>query len=444
MRSNQNHHRHGRHESALERAFPEQRLYLQSDNETRLIRFLPKTQFFTLSGLALLLGWTIVATAILLMDSIGVGSVRDQAAREQMLYEKRMNAMAQDRDKRAEEALLAQDRFNTALAQVSAMQSELLASEDRRRELETGISVVQAALRKTILERDAAVAEGEMLTGMLSQRGSSAEGTSGRSREIAATMDILSDMLDVTAAERDIVAVEANSARTDLESQLREARLERERSERIFTQLEDALTISVQPLEKMFRSAGVNTDSLIEQVRRDYSGQGGPLTPLTFSTKGEAPDELTLRANDILSSLDRINLYRLAVEKTPFMIPLTQSFRYTSGFGPRWGRMHAGTDFAGAHGSPIHATADGVVTHAGRAGAYGNLVKIKHAYGYETRYAHASKIYVKVGQRVSRGDKIAAMGNTGRSTGTHLHYEIRINGKAINPMKYIKAARDVF
>ncbi|NKB29525.1 MAG: peptidoglycan DD-metalloendopeptidase family protein [Rhodobacteraceae bacterium] len=428
----------------MERAFPEQRLFLRSEGETRYLRFTPKIQLIALTGCALVLGWTIVATAILLMDSVGVGNVRDQVARDQLLYEKRLATMSQSRDARAEEARLAQERFNTALQQVSNMQSELLASEDRRRELETGIKVVQTALRRTILERDAAMAEGEMLSGLLTDDGTARTGTTSRTREIATTVDMLADLLDVTAAERDIESVESQAARSELEELLRKKRIENDRTDRIFAQLEEALTVSVQPLEKMFSSAGVNTDNLIEQVRRDYSGQGGPLAPLTFSTKGEAPDEMTLRANEILSSLDQINLYRLAVEKTPFMIPLTQSFRYTSGFGPRWGRMHSGTDFAGAHGSPIHATADGVVTHAGRAGAYGNLVKIQHAYSYETRYAHASKIYVKVGQRVSRGDRIAAMGNTGRSTGTHLHYEIRIGGKAINPMRYIKAARDVF
>ena len=89
-------------------------------------------------------------------------------------------------------------------------------------------------------------------------------------------------------------------------------------------------------------------------------------------------------------------------------------------------------------------TADGVVTFAGWQSGYGRLVKVRHDFGIETRYAHLSKINVKVGQRVSRGDRIGAMGNSGRSTGTHLHYEVRLGGKATNPMTYITAARDVF
>ncbi len=84
------------------------------------------------------------------------------------------------------------------------------------------------------------------------------------------------------------------------------------------------------------------------------------------------------------------------------------------------------------------------MTYAGWMSGYGRLVKIQHEFGIETRYAHQSKIRVKVGQRVSRGDRIGDMGTSGRSTGTHLHYEVRVGGKAVNPMTYIKAAKDVF
>ncbi|MGB5871909.1 MAG: peptidoglycan DD-metalloendopeptidase family protein, partial [Albidovulum sp.] len=150
------------------------------------------------------------------------------------------------------------------------------------------------------------------------------------------------------------------------------------------------------------------------------------------------------RAGRILDGLDRVNLYRLAIEKTPLAMPLKTSYRFTSGFGRRWGRMHEGVDFAGGYGSPIYTTADGVVTHAGWKSGYGNLVEVRHAFGLTTRYGHMSAIKVTVGQKISRGDRIGDMGNTGRSTGTHLHYEVRIDGKAVNPMSFIKAATNVF
>jgi murein DD-endopeptidase MepM/ murein hydrolase activator NlpD len=145
-----------------------------------------------------------------------------------------------------------------------------------------------------------------------------------------------------------------------------------------------------------------------------------------------------------------MNMYRIAAFKLPFAMPVKDSFRWTSGFGYRkdpkgYGtRMHEGTDMAGSYGTPIYATADGVITHAGWDGGYGRLVKIRHDFGVETRYAHLSQIRVEVGQRVSRGDRIGDMGNSGRSTGTHLHYEVRLGGDAVNPMTFIKAAKNVF
>jgi murein DD-endopeptidase MepM/ murein hydrolase activator NlpD len=142
--------------------------------------------------------------------------------------------------------------------------------------------------------------------------------------------------------------------------------------------------------------------------------------------------------------LDRMNLMRIAVEKIPYAMPLQSSYRFTSPFGRRWGRQHAGVDLAAPRGTPIFATADGVVTAAGRESGYGNVVRIRHEFGFETVYAHQSRIRVKVGQEVSRGVQIGDMGSTGRSTGSHLHYEVRVNGQPVNPMTYLEAAKDVF
>ena len=215
-----------------------------------------------------------------------------------------------------------------------------------------------------------------------------------------------------------------------------------ERNGQIFRQIEEAMIVSVQPLEKMFRSAGMNPKAILEAVRRGYSGYGGPFMQPSDTNAQMSFEEQ--RASKILSDLGTLNIYRIAIEKVPLAHPIKDNHRFTSGFGPRWGRMHNGLDFAAPHGTPIYASADGVVIFAGRQSAYGRLIKIKHDFGYETRYAHLSKIRVKNGQRVSRGERIGDMGNTGRSTGTHLHYEIRSNGKAVNPMNYIKAAKDVF
>ena len=432
--------------SWLERRFPERRVFLKSDQDTRFIRLSSETQVVAVAGVAVIVGWTALSTAILLMDSIGSGNFREQAKRDQATYQERLNILSAERDARAQEALAAQDRFNAALAQISAMQSELLASENRRRELETGIEVIQTTLRTTMKQREQVRTE---LTEL--KQDSDGSGMYLASVGDPAQMEFMTDALARTAEERDQIAADAQTALDQRDELELEIRLMQERSDEIFRQLEEAMVISVEPLDKMFRQAGMPTDRIIEEVRRGYSGMGGPLTPLSMSTRGESDlsaDEV--RANQLLQQMDQLNLYRIAAEKAPFATPVHSAVRFTSGFGsrrdPKTGgrRMHNGVDFAGPQGTDIFATADGVVSHAGWQSGFGRLVKIKHAFGIETLYAHNTKINVKVGQRVSRGDHIADMGSTGRSTGTHLHYEVRVNGKPVNPMTYIKAARNVF
>lgn len=428
----------------LEKYLPEQRLFLRTDTATRFVRLKSSTQAAILAGGGLFVAWSAVATAVLLMDFVGSDSVREQAQRERAFYEMRLGELATERELRAAEAAAAQERFYAALEQVSAQQSELLASEERREELETGIEVIQKTLRRTIRERDAARAEAETLLARLEDETGAEALARGRAEDTLATLDYLAFALAATAEERDGMAQAAGDMNRRVEELLMEQRLAEERNSRIFARLEEAVSVSMEPLERMFENAGIPADKIIEDVRRSYSGQGGPLTPLSFSTKGHPEDATTQRVNALLGELDRINLYRLAVDRTPFAMPVRAGHRFTSGFGPRGGRMHEGIDLAAGIGTAIHATADGVVTHAGWLSGYGKLIKIRHANGYETRYGHLNRIRVKVGQRVSRGELIGDMGNTGRSTGPHLHYEVRVGGRAMNPMTYIKAARDVF
>ena len=117
----------------------------------------------------------------------------------------------------------------------------------------------------------------------------------------------------------------------------------------------------------------------------------------------------------------------------------------TSGYGvradPFRGRaaMHAGIDLAGPVGTPIYATADATVDRSQWANGYGNLIELNHGRGIQTRYGHLTRSIVRAGQRVKRGDLIGYMGSTGRSTGSHLHYEVRVDGKAVNPVPFMEA-----
>jgi murein DD-endopeptidase MepM/ murein hydrolase activator NlpD len=135
------------------------------------------------------------------------------------------------------------------------------------------------------------------------------------------------------------------------------------------------------------------------------------------------------------------------LEQTVISIPSKQpvdDLQFTSTFGVRsdpfrgTAAMHAGVDIPGSIGTPIYATADGVIAKAERSGGYGNLVQINHGKGIETRYGHLSKIIVAANTRVRRGQIIGLMGSTGRSTGSHLHYEVRVDGRAVNPIPFLQ------
>lgn len=420
--------------SVLERWLPEQRLFLKSDRSTRFLRLRPTTQLLALGGVATVFGWSIVASSILVIDSFGANASRDGIGGAQGTLEARLSDLSVERDSRAAEAVAAQNRFSVALDQVSRMQSQLLESEARRRELETSIGAVQASLQEAVSTREAAPGQA-----------TDDKDATLRTAELQAALDILSRELKAASDERGRAVQDAEDARRVADA----VTLERDqivaRNDEILSQLEDAVSVSVKPLDDMFRNVGMNPDEILRTVRRGYSGQGGPLNPIGYSSSGNAEiSQRDAKANEILITLDQMNSYRIAVEKMPLAMPVKSAFRYTSPFGRRWGRAHEGIDMAGPVGSPIFATGDGVVVFAGWQSGYGNLIKIKHELGTETRFGHLSKIRVKVGQKVSRGARIGDMGNTGRSTGSHLHYEVRVNGRAVDPMSFIKAAQNVF
>ena len=375
------------------------------------------------------------------METIGSGNFREQAKRDQQTYQQRLKEMEFERNLRRQEAVSAHTRFELALREVSQMQSRLLISELERAELKTAFVILQDRLRATTAQTQL-LQEERSSEIELSKTKAPKLPINGFNESDRQTITFLNDALSDTAIQRDRSITDTANALRQIDNITLEIRLMEERNEQIFRQIEEAITVSIKPLEKVFNKVGLNSKYIIDIVRRGYSGYGGPFIMSSTDNSPLTPNEK--RTAEILSSLNEVNIYRIAMEKVPLAHPLKRANRFTSGYGRRWGKMHYGADFAAPHATPVHSTADGVVVKIGWMSGYGRMIKIKHDFGFETSYAHLSKIRVKKGQRVSRRDHIGDMGNTGRSTGTHLHYEVRLNGKAVNPMKYIKAARNVF
>jgi murein DD-endopeptidase MepM/ murein hydrolase activator NlpD len=436
----------------LERYLPEQRLFLRSDTSTRFVRLQPLTQAVTIGAVATFFAWGTIATSILLMDAIGSGNLRDQAIRDQSTYEQRLNELALERDLRAKEAEAAQTRFSEAMGRISDMQLQLLASEQRRLELETGIDTIQTTIQRVVRERDDARKRLAEVTNTLRAETGAATTTEDRARETGEMLDYLLAAVDKLSVETHETSIDAAQSLAQAQHLALENDLLRDRNHLIFSQLEQALSVVIDPLERVFRSAGVSPDQIRRLVRQGANSQTASLRPIAVSTSGVmAMGEDVARANNILSQLADINAYQQGVARLPVATPVRMgAVRQTSGFGmrrhPLTGRstMHNGLDWAGPRGTAILASADGVVKKAARQSGYGNLVIIQHDFGIETYYAHLSSMDVREGQRVSRGQKIGGMGTTGASTGVHLHYEVRINGRAVNPMTYIKAGQHVY
>lgn len=179
------------------------------------------------------------------------------------------------------------------------------------------------------------------------------------------------------------------------------------------------------------------------------SSTGGPLVEAIPMTEDDLQTAITKLVSAIgsrdeyLSSVEADVLHNSVLkDMLPNSKPISAAYK-SSSFG--WRKdpfrgtkaFHEGLDFTAKTGTPIRAAADGIVTKSGNFSAYGKLIKLDHGAGLETRYAHASKLLVKAGERVVKGQKIALVGSTGRSTGPHLHYEIRLNGHALDPRKYL-------
>ncbi len=193
---------------------------------------------------------------------------------------------------------------------------------------------------------------------------------------------------------------------------------------------------------KAIRKLGLDPNVMLRSSNRD--AMGGPFEALSTGSDGA----IDPRFERLGLSLARMSALERGLDGVPQVMPANID-NISSGFGYRsdpfngHAAMHAGLDFKGQIGAPIHAAAKGKVSFVGRRSGYGNVVEIRHGNGLLTRYAHMSKFAARVGQPVDAGDVIGAIGSTGRSTGPHLHFEVRINDRAVNPRPFLEIAPDV-
>jgi murein DD-endopeptidase MepM/ murein hydrolase activator NlpD len=222
-------------------------------------------------------------------------------------------------------------------------------------------------------------------------------------------------------------------------------RVEREQTLRLAAIARPASAAASQ-LKRVLDMAGLSADRILARRRRPEAtpAVGGPLMPADEPASGTTAFERNLAdARSAVGTLDRL---RGALPSLPLRKPLNGASRLSSGFGyrvdPFLGKpaLHSGVDLLDDYGEPVRAAAGGMVVAAGPSGGYGNMIEVDHGSGFSTRYGHLSQISVAPGQKIPPGAVLGRVGSTGRATAAHLHYEVRSEGEAIDPTRFLRAA----
>ena len=232
---------------------------------------------------------------------------------------------------------------------------------------------------------------------------------------------------------RPVGLITTDTAQTEVDSPRPEVVISDAPPEAEHESLTEIASRAIGELRRLLASTGLNVERLFPQLASKRP-EGGPFVPLP---KGNQPTEM---------SPDKLETIRSLIKSLPLSTPL-DSFQLESRFGPRHdpfnhrASFHTGLDLSAPYMSPVYATAAGVVTFAGYYSDYGKVVEIDHGNGIATLYAHLHRFTVAVGQRVAEHDQIGFLGSSGRSSGPHVHYEVRVNDEPQDPEKFIGLAR---
>ena len=471
-------------QEALRKWLPERQIILRTEGETRYVRVTTRFQVGFLAIWVLFAGWVGFST-ISYVNHLSVIAAKNDAI---------------DDSRHAYRKLL--DQVSDYQVSIVAITRDLGETETRLRELfhrneelRQNLSSTEVALRSTKEERDRVRQGRKALGDQLEMLGSELRQITGKNNalenhigslrstlqsveaqkaEIAAERAALDDKLwqlhneleaannkthlletvirglksdlrtvvldrSKTASENDRLRAEVGGLSAQIESM-------REAHETELQVIADRTLSNIRHAEEVIRRTGLKLEHVAPLPSAHLTGQGGPFIP--YHPDMDAPDaEESLRAKMDLW-LDRWDQLSAIYFSLPLAKPIGNGYM-TSGYGRRRdpfnGRlaMHYGVDFAGPAKQDVFTTADGVVTFSGHKSRYGRVVDVDHGNGLSTRYGHLHKTMVKVGQKVVTGDVIGLLGSTGRSTGPHVHYEVRYKGKALNPRKFLRAGNYV-
>ena len=351
-----------------------------------------------------------------------------------------------------------QKKFTGITEDLESNHSMMLGLVEKNSSLRQSLNSVSQKLAATQTERGKISSARESLKNDLVEIENQLRKTASRNFSLKDNLSSVENNLQSVMDERNEALFESAKVRHKLKTSEIQRRKDIVALEDRLEQLQEDQQTSVQRLtrrasqtieghEKIIELAGLDTIKLLKSDTSLPEGQGGPF--IAAKHDNLSGGQLRADLDNLDGHLNRLEALQVVMAKLPLVAPLN-SYRITSGYGKRrdpknkkWA-AHYGLDMASPKKSKIYAPAPGKVTFVGWKGNYGRLIEIDHGAGVKTRYGHLHRFLVKKGQKVKFRDKIGLLGNSGRSTGAHLHYEVVFKGKAKNPSKFIEAGRNVF
>lgn len=370
------------------------------------------------------------ATSYLVLRDDLIGASMARQARMQHAYEDRIAALRSQVDRVTSRQLLDQQLMEEKVAELIARQNALSNRHGKIGPLldRVGVTPQQIPIPVSNPKKQASLST---VTAKTARLAALASAPTIIAEPATAHINPLAYAAGKPSAARESVGERADRIFSSVTLSLKS--IEREQIEKMQGLAVDAFETASE-IDEIIKSAGLPRPAIGD------SAVGGPFV------RPNDPNAFEATLDDLDQALGRLDTVRRHARKMPIGIPAPGreiTSRYGNRRDPFLGRLafHGGIDFRTPTGTPIIATGSGVVVHAGRNGGYGKMVEIDHGNGITTRYAHLSAVEVRKGDHVAIGVRIGKSGSTGRSTGPHLHYEVRRNGNAVDPMRFLKAAK---
>ncbi|SBV95333.1 putative Peptidase M23B [uncultured Alphaproteobacteria bacterium] len=435
----------------LRRRFPERMIYIRTGGVSRTMTLTTTKQILMTTVLAGALGWTVYASGMQLAHEAILSLKSDQIAAARAAHDEVLAELVSYREKVAAltgDLQSSYARANDLAMQGVDLQKEIVAVE--RRMSSSGRS--DAAKQKDQAQLDALE---QKYVGVETARAQIERERERLRKQLAEIDQRMSRLASKGEVENDVLELRQAVLQRDLATSQRDTlvaenkrlsdRLERIQSaqKQLFDQVAGLADGGITQIEKTLRKTGLNVDELLG---KQEANRGGPFVPADLPDLGR--EDLNTAMRSLSEQIDRWDGLARLMDNLPLGYPV-KTPRITSGFGyrrdPFTGELaeHSGIDFRGEKGDVALATAPGTVVYVGDRGNYGLTVDIDHGMGLVTRFAHLEEALVKVGDELQTGGPVALIGNSGRSTGRHLHYEVRYNGQPYNPKELIRVKRYV-